>query len=69
MAARKGLLAQVFQPCDGGVSPNAFVPAITVDVRVHFPPFTATEDEVRSAMTEAVAQMHQRIKDYFGEKA
>lgn len=47
---------------NGGVSPNAYVPEITVQIRVHFPPLV-TDVELQMAFAEAVTQARRKINE------
>jgi hypothetical protein len=53
------------QPCDGGVSPNAYKAQITVEMRVFFPPNTVGEDEVLNAAYDAYGDALQGITEFF----
>lgn len=66
MSSRPGVLATVIAPADGGVSPNRYVPAITAEVRVFWPP-KATEAEVMDALTRAVAKAQKQIEERIAE--
>lgn len=66
MSARKSAYTIVDVPCDGGQSPNAYVPKITAEIRVHYPPSTVSFDEVmaalQSAHTETVIKIYEHLK-------
>ena len=55
MSRRLGFVVRVDHESDGGVSPNAYVPFVTVEVRVFYPP-RATRDELDSALQDAFQQ-------------
>ena len=65
MSARKSLYAITDMGCDGGVSPNAFVPRITAEIRVHFPPNTVTKEQVREALITSMMKVELQIDEYF----
>lgn len=65
MSARKGIYAIRDVPCDGGESPNAYVPKVTAEIRVHFPPYTASRDEVRAPLLEAIDDVMSQIEEFF----
>lgn len=65
MSARKAVYSIVDKGCDGGVSPNAYVPRITAEVRVHFPPYTVTQAEVTDALMDAYSDAMRQIKEHF----
>ena len=50
MAQRPGVNVSIQVKADGGVSPNAYVPWITAEIRCFWPP-RATEQEVEDAIT------------------
>jgi len=53
MSGRPGVLASIRNPTpNAGTSPNAFVPLVTAEFRVFWPPL-ATDAEVQTAITEA----------------
>lgn len=65
MSARKGFYAITDVGCDGGVSPNAYVPRITAEIRLHFPPATVTKDQVREALITSMVKIELQIDEYF----
>lgn len=62
MSARASAYVIKDVPCDGGESPNAFVPRITVEVRVHYPPNTVSHQQVQEALDEAYDDASQTLK-------
>ncbi|UYL87675.1 hypothetical protein SEA_VRESIDENCE_35 [Arthrobacter phage VResidence] len=62
MSSRPGVLATHIAPADGGVSPNRYIPSITAEVRVFWPPL-ATEAEILDALNRAVASAHKQIDE------
>lgn len=52
---------------DGGESPNAFVPLITIDIRVHFPPHTPPM-KVANLFLNTAAETVNQIRDYVDEQ-
>jgi hypothetical protein len=66
VSARKSAYAIVDHPCDGGVSPNAYRPAITAEVRVFYPPNTVTKEQVMAAFQEAVETASAKIEEHLG---
>jgi hypothetical protein len=46
----------------GGISPNAFMPYITVQVRLHAPPL-CTRSEVVAALSEAYMEALDKIEE------
>lgn len=63
MSARPGFTVSKVVPCDGGVSPNAYVGQVTVEIRVHYPPkqVLLAGDTMADAVEEAVTEMVRRI--------
>lgn len=62
MSQRPGFIVQVDQPTEnGGVSPNAFRPFVSVQIRVHAP-FLCRGSEVREALSEAFNQALDQIE-------
>lgn len=55
MASRDGVVVRAEVPCDGGVSPNRKIPAVTVEIRLFWPD-KATEDEVAEALLQALGK-------------
>jgi hypothetical protein len=69
MSARKSIYAITDQMCDGGVSPNAYVPKITAEIRVHFPPtWGVSEADVRAALYTAHEEALMKIREHFGDR-
>lgn len=62
MSARANITVSHKTPCDGGVSPNAYIPWITTEIRMHFPPTTVTADELREALDRAYAEALRKIE-------
>lgn len=52
MSSRKTILVSRKVDCDGGRSPNAYVPHITVELRAAFPPNTVTREQVMQILDE-----------------
>lgn len=65
MSARKGIYAITDVPCDGGVSPNAYVPKITSEVRLHFPPDTVTDLQVLDALARSYLESRRKVLEFF----
>lgn len=63
MSARASAYVIKDQPCDGGVSPNAYVPKITVEIRVHYPPNTVTHREVLGVLSQAVQETEDKLSE------
>lgn len=67
MSARKSVYAITDEACDGGASPNAYVPRITAEVRMHFPPNTVSETQVRAVLeasyNKTIIQMHEFFEE------
>jgi hypothetical protein len=67
VSARKSVYAITDEACDGGVSPNAYVPRITAEVRMHFPPNTVSETQVRAVLeasyNKTIIQMHEFFEE------
>lgn len=55
MSSRPGVVVNVERPAEGGESPNRYVPWITAQVRVYWPP-TSSYAEVVAALNEAHRQ-------------
>jgi hypothetical protein len=53
VSRRTGIIKTVRVKVDGGESPNAYVPLITAEVRVFWPPHTVTAAQVMTALVEA----------------
>lgn len=53
MGQRRGVYVRRFANVDGGRSPNAYVPMITVELRAFFPPHLGHEEETARLLTEA----------------
>ena len=68
MSARKSVYAITDVPCDGGVSPNAYVARITAEVRAHFPPNTVTRSEAQAALDDAYLKASDQIAAHFAQK-
>lgn len=68
MAQRPGFLVSMVVPCDGGESPNAFVPQVTVEIRVHAPArqMRLAAEVLANAMAEATLEMGRRLEDPYG---
>lgn len=47
---------------NGGVSPNAYIPEITVDIRAFWPPLV-TDQELLIAFEEAVSRARRAMKE------
>lgn len=62
MAQRPGFLVSKVVGVDGGVSPNAYVPAVTVEIRVHYPPLQIgrVEQILADAYAEAMDELSRR---------
>lgn len=62
MSARPGVLVTVREAADGGVSPNAYVPMVSVEVRAFWPPKSepeAVEEAIQRAADQAIDE-HRR---------
>lgn len=58
MAQRPGFTVTKIRNVDGGESPNAYVPRVTVEIRVHFPSRqTAAASEVLDEAIEEARHM------------
>lgn len=55
MSKRPGLTVAVRNDADGGVSPNAYMPLITAEVRLFWPP-RATREQILDSLNEAVEE-------------
>ena len=55
MARRPGVLVSIKRPAPPGVSPNAYVPELSVQVHANWTPLTPLV-EVRQALRDACAQ-------------
>lgn len=60
MSRRRGVVARVDLDTDGGVSPNAYVPLVTCEVRVFWPP-RATEAQIMDAIHDAADQAIEQV--------
>lgn len=54
-------------PTDGGESPNRFVPQITIEIRVFFPPHTSPATVADQFLTVAAETMNE-IRGYIDEE-
>lgn len=68
MSARKSIHAITDIPCYGGASPNAYVPKITCEVRLHYPPNTVTEGDVLTALYYAHEEALGKVRTFFAER-
>lgn len=68
MTSRPGIVATVRQPADGGQSPNRYVPEITAELRVFWPP-RATPAEIRQAIDAAVDESYRKIGEILAKEA
>lgn len=67
MSRRRGRTTTVVVPTDGGESPNAYNPHITVEIRVFAPPH-APVPEVVDALNDAYREaLTHAFNDYQGE--
>ena len=61
MSSRKGAYVTRSERVHGGVSPNAYVPKITVEIRAFWPPSLGHQERVieliREAAEEAIAEV------------
>ena len=60
MSQRPGFVVDHQVPADGGVSPNAYVPVISVQVRCNWPPRATYEQVIEAlgaAMGKAMAEL------------
>lgn len=66
MSARPGFTITKIKPVHGGNSPNAFVPRVTVEVRVHYPTHQihVAQDVLREACDDAVRELMRRADEY-----
>lgn len=67
MSSRPGIVVSVKRPADGGESPNGYVPQITAEVRVFWPPratlgqvLVALDAAYRDAITNVLAKREER---------
>jgi hypothetical protein len=67
MSAREGFTVSVLEPATSPPSPNAKRPALTVEIRCHWPAHAGNADAVRDALgrahADAMAQVDQRDPD------
>lgn len=61
MAKRKSVQVTFEVPVDPGRSPNRTIGAISVDMRVHWPPHVP-ESDVQRALIEAAAVLVRRVQ-------
>jgi hypothetical protein len=61
MARRESVYVVKRVPADGGEPPNRYIPEITVEIRVHFPP-DVNRDKVLKAITDAWADGVEKIQ-------
>jgi len=60
MSQRSSAYASVAHPADGGEHPNRFMPWVTVDLRVFWPP-KATNEEVNAALWQAINEVRMQL--------
>lgn len=63
MGSRPGFIVDQRHPADGGISPNAYAPWISVQVRCHFPP-RATRGQVINALSEAYLEALEEVETH-----
>lgn len=61
MASRHGAYISVQVPVYGGVSPNAYVQKITVEVRAFWPPYLGYEDQVIDLIDKAAKEAIRKV--------
>lgn len=66
MSARPGFTITKRVSVDGGESPNAYVPQVTVEIRVHYPARQVhrAADVLGDAIAEARRELMQRQQQY-----
>lgn len=62
MSRRRGYAASVRLSTDGGVSPNAYNPVITADLRVFAPP-TSSRVEIDAALDQVIAEVRRQLDE------
>lgn len=67
MGRRTSASATIRRAAPGGESPNSYIPEVTVDVRVFFPPMTHDSD-VRLALHDAYIAVMRQLEDHFKER-
>jgi hypothetical protein len=63
MGHRRNAYVSLTREVHGGVSPNAYVPRITVEVRVFWPPHLDHEEAAIEMLEEAARQAVADIRD------
>lgn len=66
MSARQSVYRCIRIPVNGGESPNAFVPQITVEVKAFWPPGLGHESKVGDALTRAYTEALYEVMSHHG---
>lgn len=64
MTQRSCVHVTTYRDVYGGVTPNAFIPSVTVDLRVFFPPFPVNVPAAIDALNEAHNEARQQLFAY-----
>lgn len=68
MAKRPGLTVAVRNDADGGTSPNAYMPLVTAEIRLFWPP-RATREQCLDTLNQAVEEALDKFdRDYEGDR-
>lgn len=65
MSSRPGVVVSAFAAADGGVSPNRYIPTITVEIRAFWPP-KATDAEIDAVLLDALIRAKASINERRG---
>ena len=68
MSARKSAYRCLRIPVHGGASPNAYVPQITVEVKVFWPPGLRHEVRAADTLTRAYTETFNEIMSDYGSR-
>jgi len=61
VSSRRGAYVSLQRRVHGGVSPNAYRPVITVEVRAFWPPYLGHEPEVLDMLAEAIEAAVEKV--------
>lgn len=67
MSRRECVHVANYAKADGGVPPNRFIPSVTVDLRVFYPPTTGSLLLAQTALTETYLDALEEIRRRMNE--
>lgn len=68
MSRREAVYVSKRVSCDGGKEPNAFYPAITVEVRIFFPPLVS-QGQLSGVVDDAIGEAIEKLNRWRQENA